>query len=413
MPADLPPEIVVTETADRIHYRLPRPPLGAARFAGCFVIAIGCVPAAMGVAFIAFAATVIPNLSWPVMVAACLLLLMPLAFLFFGLILAYIGAWMLAGRQEITLTARHIRSTYRVGPMRWSVTRSRSGLKQFTVVRGGPLDPNTGAAPLSRNKLQAEGEGSRPVRLAWGYPEDWLQALADDLARKCHILPAEQPSEAVSVASESAAPHDIRDRPERPLNCRALLEERADGVALKMPPAGIWRGSNKFVVLWTFLWCGIVLFATIMLVMAIPQGNLHDKRGQPLSPLCLLSVTVPLWLIGIVFILVILHQAYRSVMLTVAGERLLVVQSGLFGMRQWEWPRDAIAELRVACDRRAKIGEGKKNPYYPWQIDLRIVPCDEPAVNVITYREGDPRKADLEWMATVLRASLRLSEAGR
>ena len=64
----------------------------------------------------------------------------------------------------------------------------------------------------------------------------------------------------------------------------------------------------------------------------------------------------------------------------------------------------------MACDRRSRIGEGKRNPYYPWQIDLRIVPRDGPEVNVITYREGDPRKADLEWMATVLRGALRLLE---
>ncbi|HKI35732.1 MAG TPA: hypothetical protein VKA46_28005 [Gemmataceae bacterium] len=413
MPAALPPEIVVTEAADGVHYRLPRLQLGPVRFAGCILIAIGCVPAGMGGAFIAFAATVIPNLPWPVILVACLTLLVPLAFLLVGLALIFFGGWMLAGHQEISLSARHIRSALCVGPVRWSGRRSRARLKQFTVVRGNQPGPNAGTAlGPSGNVLQAECEGSRPLRLARGYPEEWLQALADDLARNCRVLSAEAPDErataVVGVSEESASPHDIRDRPERPVNCRAILKEEADGVTLVMPPAGVWRGTNTFIVLWTFLWCGMLLPLTVGLGTAALLGNVHDEQGQPISPLCPILFLVPFWLVGIPFLLGIVHRGRRRVTLTVDGKRLLVVQSGLFGTRRSEWSRQEIAELRVACDRRLRIGEGKQNPYYPWQIDLRIVPRDGAEVNVITYREGDPRKPDLEWMATVLRGALRL-----
>jgi hypothetical protein len=414
MPAALPPEIVVTETANGVHYRLPRLQLGPVRFVGCALIAFGLFPAGMGGAFLVVAATVIPNLSGPAIVVACLFLLMPLAFLLGGLALIYLGGWMLAGHQEIELTARHIRSALCVGPLRWSGRRSRARLKQFTVVRGDHPSPNSGSdLEASGNVLQAECEGSRPLRLARGYPEKWLRALANDLTRKCRALPAEAPDElaaAVSVAEESASPHDIRDRPERPINCRAILEEQANGVTLLLPPAGVWQGSNKFIVLWTFLWCGLVLPITVGFVAAVLWGDVHDKHGQPDSPLSLLFL-VPFWLVGLGFLLGILHRGRRRATLTVDGEQLLVVQSGLFGTRRSEWSREEIAELRVVCDRRSKIGEGKKrHAYYPWLIDLRIVPRDGAAVNVITYREGDPRKADLEWMATVLRGALHLSE---
>jgi hypothetical protein len=98
----------------------------------------------------------------------------------------------------------------------------------------------------------------------------------------------------------------------------------------------------------------------------------------------------------------------------VTGGRLLVVRSGLFGSRRSEWSREELADVRVACDRRARIGEGKKrSAYYPWQIDLRVVPRDGADVNVLTYREGDTRKADLEWMATVLRRTLRMPRRRR
>ena len=110
MSAALPPEVVVTETAGGVHYRLPRPQLGSLRFVGCILIAIGCVPACGGGAFIAFAVTVVENLPWPTILLGGLMLLMPLAFLLVGLGLIFFGGWMLAGHQEIELTARHVRT---------------------------------------------------------------------------------------------------------------------------------------------------------------------------------------------------------------------------------------------------------------------------------------------------------------
>jgi hypothetical protein len=403
MPAALPPEIVVTETADGVHYRLPRPDLGPARFVGCGLIAFGCLPVGMGAVFIAFAATVIPHLPWPEILVACLFLLMPLAFLLGGLALVFFGAWLLGGHQEIALTPRYIRSAFCVGPVRWPGRRSRARLKQFTVVRG---DQPSG------NVLQAECEGSGPLRLALGYPEEWLQALADDLARQSRALSAEAAGELaaadVGVAEESASPHDIRDRPERPVNCRAFLEERADGVTVVLPPAGVWRVRTRFVVLWSFLWCGLLVPLTIVFAPPALEGNLHDRYGRVIPPQGPLVVLGLFWMVGIGPLLGVLLTGRHRVTLTVEGERLRVVRSGLFGTRRSEWPRAAIAELRVVCDRRSRIGEGKRNPYYPWLIDLRIVPRDGPAVNVVTCREGDPRKAELEWMATVLRRALRL-----
>jgi hypothetical protein len=407
----LPPEIVVTEAADGFRYCLPRPDFGQARFVGCFLIPFGLLPAVAGAFFISFAARVIPDLTWPAILISCVFLLIPLAFLVGGLSLIYLGAWMLVGEQEITLTARHVGSAWRVGPLRWPGRRSRARLRQFTVVRGNQAGPVARGTPEANGMvLLAECEGGRPLRLAVGYPEEWLQALAADLARKCRTLPAGESAEPVGVAEESASPHDIRDRPERPVNCRAVLEERPGGVSLVMPPAGVWHGTNKFIVFWTFAWCAFVLIFSAAFGTAALQGKVHNQQGDPDSPLCSILFLVPFWLVGIGFLIGVLHRGQRRVRLTVDGDRLLVVQSGLSGTRRREWSRGEIVGLRVVCDRRSTIGEGKRNPYYPWQIDLRIVPRDGPAVNALTYREGDPRKADLEWMATLLRGALRLQE---
>jgi hypothetical protein len=401
MSAALPPEIVVTETDDGVRYRLPRPQIGPGRFAGCFLIPFGCLGAGMGGAFVVLALRVIVDLTMPVALIACLVLLIPLAILLGGLALIFFGGWMLAGHQEITLTSRHIRSAWCLGPVRWPGRRSRALLKQFTVVRGDQA---------IANHLQADCEGSKPLRLALGFPEEWLQPLADDLARKCRALPAEEGDRAaVSVVEESTSPQDIRNRPERPVNCRAFLEEQAAGVTVVMPPPGIWQGNNKFIVFWAFGWCVMLLPITVGFGAAAMQGNMRNKHGQPVSPLWSILYLVPFWLVGISALLVVLYRGRRGATLAVEGDRLVVVQSSLFGMRRREWLCKEIAELRVACDRRSKVVEGEGNPDFPWLIDLRIVARDGEGVNVITYREGDPHKADLEWMATVLRGALRLS----
>ncbi|HEV3005962.1 MAG TPA: hypothetical protein VGX78_15955 [Pirellulales bacterium] len=407
MPRTLPPEIVVTVTPDGFHYRLPRPQRGPARFVGCLPIAFGSLTAGMGCVFVAFAVTAIPNLSWAAILVACLFLLVPLTFILGGLALVFIGCWMLAGHQGISLTKHHIRSSSCVGPARWSGRRSRSRLKQFTVVR----------RDRAGDLLQAECEGSKPLRLALGYPADWLAVLADDLKRKCRELPAKTLDEGqaavVGVAEESAAPNDIRDRPEPPINCRAILEKQGDGLTLVLPLEGVWQATSKFIVLWTFCWCGMVSLITAAFGRALLLGEFHDKHGHPVSPVGPFLMLVPFWLIGTGFLLSILHRGRRQVALTLNGEQLLVVHSGLLRTRRLEMPRGDVVELFVVCDRRATIGEGERNPYFPWQIDLRIVSRDGSHVNVVTCRKGDPRKAELEWMATVLRRALGIRKKKR
>jgi hypothetical protein len=405
MAVALPPEIVFTETDDRIHYRMPRPDFGLGRFAGCFPIGCGCIPAVMGGAFIAFAVTILMHdAPWEVILIGSLMLLIPLAFLLAGLALIFYGGWMLAGHQEIELTASHVRAAMRLGPLRWSGRRSRGALKQFTVVKG-----DQGGVPQpGKNLLQAECEGSKPLRLAVAYPEQWLHALAKDLKRACRALPAEAPGEAVGVAEESTSPHDIRSRTERPVNSRVVLEEEADGVRLVVLPPGIWQGSNKFFVLWTFLWWAFLVPFTAIFGTAAVRGDVHNEHGEPVSATCSLLFLVPFWLVAVGFLAAIVFRGRFRTVLTVADGRLAVVQTGLLGPRRWQWSREEIADVLAVCDRRSRVGEGKKNPYYPWLIDLRVVPRDGADVNLISYREGDSRKADLEWVATVLRRALRL-----
>ena len=169
----------------------------------------------------------------------------------------------------------------------------------------------------------------------------------------------------VGVAEESASPHDIRDRPERPVNCRAILEEQADGVTLVMPPAGVWQGTNKFIVLWTFLWCGMLLPITVGLGTAAVLGNVHDEHGQPISPLCPILFLVPFWLVGIGFLLGVLHRGRRRVALTVdagavAGRAIRAVRDATVGVVA-RGDRRAARGLRPALDDRG----GQTEPVLP------------------------------------------------
>src|SRR5262249_38332773 len=96
-----------------------------------------------------------------------------------------LGGWFLAGWVEIELTPAALRAVLRLGPLRWSGRRPRARVRQFTVERL----PDEGASWVGC-ALAAECDGARRLYLVFGYPRDWVLALADDLAGRCGRLAA-------------------------------------------------------------------------------------------------------------------------------------------------------------------------------------------------------------------------------
>jgi hypothetical protein len=244
--------------------------------------------------------------------------------------------------------------------------------------------------------------------LVAGYPEELLGALAEELSRRTAPPPSEllhaPPAEPILVAEETDDPAAVRERPRQPADSPALIETYADGVTITLPPTGIWQGSNRFLVVWTCGWCFVLLAITIGFVAGLVTGNLKDEAGQPINPLLAGLFLVPFWLVGLGCLAAVVHRGRRLAILAVAGDRLMILQTGPFRTQQREFQREQLRSLRALVTKHTD-SEGSTT----WITELLIEPNDGPSVQMLGHRS----KQEIEWIATTLRQALRLPEQKR
>jgi hypothetical protein len=407
--AVLPQDVVVTETVHGIHYRLPPHELGLFRWAGVIMMVFGLVPIGMAVAFISFALSMGGMALAPLIGLICCLPVL-LAFCGFGGMFLFFGAWVLAGRSDIELTSKKIRTILCAGPFRWSRQRPRALIRQFTVVcPRNSLAVQIGGRELRTawRKLQAECAGSKPLMLAVGYPQETLLALARDLSVRAAPSPGEfveaVSDEPIAVAEEIEDPAVTSERPRQPPESPAIFQQFTDGVTITLPLAGVWGGSSHFFILFTLAWCLMLVLITIVFVIVAVTGNWKDENGQPINPLLVALFTVPFWLAGIGFMAAILHRGRRSAVLAVAGDQLMILQTGLFSSRQQEWVRQELRSVRAEVTKNTDT-EGATT----YTTELWIELSAGPPVKLLGHRD----KREVEWIATMLRKALKLSATG-
>src|SRR5260370_34345869 len=87
----------------------------------------------------------------------------------------------------------------------------------------------------------------------------------------------------------------------------------------------------------------MVLFMSLVMPAAVFFGNPPNKRDGVVALLFL----VPFLLVGVICLLIVFHRGRRSTALAVAGDQLLLLQSGLFGTRKRECAAANFAGGRV------------------------------------------------------------------
>jgi hypothetical protein len=137
--------------------------------------------------------------------------------------------------------------------------------------------------------------------------------------------------------SESAA-----DGYTLPADSSVTIERFPDGVTIQIPPAGFWRGNMLFPV--ALIWNGCMAAFSLCLLGAIvnPAKN-NDPAAFWVLPL-ILSV---FWLVGIGLLLASINMGRRKAALAVTGGSLMVLQTGLFGSKQREWPPGDVEAVRT------------------------------------------------------------------
>ena len=208
----------------------------------------------------------------------------------------------------------------------------RAYLVKLTEPRGSELDLGQG---FTESEARAAG---RQVADLLGL--ELVDATAGDapLPTAGAYLAVELPGGLGPVSISSKAPPAplpppasvFRECQDQPPGSRVTVETFADGVTLKVPPAGVWAGS-KGLLFFGLLWSDITIsVGTIFLVHMSREGRF---AFWPLAGIALLAV------VGLLMIAGAIHMGRRRAVLAVVGGTLMLVQTGPLGTKKREWPR--------------------------------------------------------------------------
>jgi hypothetical protein len=174
----------------------------------------------------------------------------------------------------------------------------------------------------------------------------------------------------------------------QPAGSSVQLEERSLGIRLVVPPAGIWKGS-KGLFFFALLWCGFMCLFTGLSVFA------HFK-GSGKVPTAFWIFIPAFWSIGLGLLAGATNMGRRRAELTADSGRLHIEITGLFGLKQRDWPRADIAAVRAD----ASGMEVNNRPV----IELQIHPAVGKKAGFLAGRD----EAELRWMAAQLRRALNV-----
>ncbi len=320
-----------------------------------------------------------------------------------GISIIRVGAFIRAGRCEIEVEGGRLQATERAWFFRKCQTVPTDKLRRFTV-EALPFDilAAFGAfvSPFKPAALRAELSEGKPIELLRGYPLEWLEPLARELGKQCAVLNAApldvnivaEPPPLFNLGQADKRHYsdqtDKRDFPNQPVGSLVRLEERADGLTLTVPPAGIMRGSKGlfvFGIIWnTFM----TVFTTIFLT-----ASKSKKEADELVFWVFIAV---FWLIGCAMLLAAINMGRRRAVFMVAGDQLRLAHASLFGTKISSWSRDELTSIHVGPSGMAV----NDVPV----LELQIEPRGGKKGGLLGGRDED----ELRWIATTLRRGLKL-----
>jgi hypothetical protein len=185
-------------------------------------------------------------------------------------------------------------------------------------------------------------------------------------------------------------PAAFLERDEQPTGSRLAIERSAQGVRIAVPPAGyahpdVRRHFQSSVG--ALAGAGAASVFILFLLENVPPEELAFLQLLWLIPLCLLVLAIGFFMEGI-------KRAQRDALLAVIEDRLILLQTNLYGTRRQEWPRERVADIRVGDSHPNEHAD----PVWELQIHLKI----GKTVGLLDGF-GD---AELQWIATVLRRAL-------
>jgi hypothetical protein len=182
--------------------------------------------------------------------------------------------------------------------------------------------------------------------------------------------------------------------PTLPAKSPITIERFADGLTIQVPPAGLW-GGTKGLFFFALVWNGFMAIFTPLMIAGFLAGNDAKQDGSIWIAILFLSV---FWLVGVGLLLGSLNMARRGAALAVTGGTLMVLQTGLFGSKQRDWPPGDLEAVRAGPS-------GMTVNDVP-VLELQIFDGGGNKFGLLAGRSDE----ELEWLAYELRQALGASE---
>jgi hypothetical protein len=312
------------------------------------------------------------------------------------LIYALRGAAMRTG---IELTADRIGVIWRVGPLHLSRRIAWADIARLAVMPAWnlPVYANIEGSFLLQVVLVRGGS----IQLAGDSDRVRMLALAGELARRAKVLRAASaealmiplPHSSLEVVEEDSR-DVVADRDGQPGGSTAIVEQHADGLTITIPALRL----RRFVREPPFYF---ILGVLAMLTVWIAASSAPAVAREGLVGLFTSAGSILPWLCTLFVMTVLVHVLSRRAQISARGRVLAVRWTNLLVTRRRMWHSEELAEVRVVSE-RVSSDTGKEWRQY---LDIRSTDLSASAsLHLLQWRE----KAELEWIATTLRRSLRL-----
>jgi hypothetical protein len=192
----------------------------------------------------------------------------------------------------------------------------------------------------------------------------------------------------------SDAPAKLEPALTQPASSRIDVDKFEGGLTVRVPPAGLWKGTSG-LFFFALLWNGFMTIFTTIMSLAILQGDGGDFDDSPWLPALFLGL---FWAVGLGLLLGALNMGRRRAMFAVAAGNLLVMQLGLFGTKRREWPLEEVRDIRLGPS-GMKVNDRDV-------LQLQIATLSE-NLGLLTGRD----EAELEWLTGELRVACLAKKA--
>lgn len=324
-------------------FRLPRRDLGAFRWVSLVFIPFGLffcsIPIAMIVPLIGDLLqgeffVIVPILFCSLFVIA-------------GTIPIAAGLFLWIGKAELRLTASELIDIERCGFLRWSWKCDRFSIEKVVLNVSKSRKKRTdsdGKSSSGLTFLTVQKTNGKPIIMGIGYPPEILEPVAAKLMQAIFDLseaPEVEVQDLETYTDELGNPnfHGSSDFPvSKPANSDIELVDHPGGIALKVPPSGIWKGS-KGLMLFSGCWSA---FSTVFFVVLL--GVAIGGEDVPLFAFGFIGLFV---LIGVGIGLCAVNMGVRKAMIAFDGDRFKLVHKNLFRERREDWGLEEIDRFQI------------------------------------------------------------------